>query len=188
MEQSLRCMSRKYKFHNPEGLYFVSFAVVYWIDLFTREEYCSIFIDTLKFYAKDRLELYAYCIMPSHVHMIFRDKNNKPELLLGNIKRYSSQQIQKAIESNAEESRKDWLLWMMVQAANKEKNVNKRMLWQHHNKPIELWSSTVIDQKVDYIHDNPVKAGYVTKPWHWKYSSATNYVNGQGAIEICDIG
>ena len=187
-DQLYHIMSRKYKFRNPEGLYFVSFAVVYWMDLFTREKYSQIFIDTLKFYAKDRLELYAYCIMPNHVHMVFRDKNNQPELLLGNIKRYSSQQIQKAIESNPKESRKDWLLWMMARAASKESNVNRRMLWQHHNKPIELWSTHIIDQKIKYIDDNPIKAGYVTESWHWKYSSAVNYADGVGVIDVCEVG
>ena len=100
-------MSRKYKFNNKEGLYFVSFAVVYWIDIFVREKYSSIFIETLKFYEKDRLELFSFCIMPSHVHLIFRDKEKAPELLLVNIKRYSSQMIQKAIENNPQESRKE---------------------------------------------------------------------------------
>lgn len=74
-------MSRKYKFYNSEGLYFVSYAVVYWIDIFVREEYCNIFIDTLKYYQlEDRLELYAYYIMPSHIHLIIRDKTKEPEI------------------------------------------------------------------------------------------------------------
>jgi putative transposase len=177
-------MSRKYKFYNKEGLYFVSFATVYWIDIFIRENYCSIIIDALKFYIQDRLELFAYCIMPSHIHLIFRDKQNEPEKLLGNIKRYTSNKIQEAIDNNPEESRKGWLIWMMKRAASKTSNVNKRMLWQHHNKPIELWSQEVINQKLNYIHQNPVEAGFVTETEHWKYSSANNYAGGKGMMDI----
>lgn len=177
-------MSRNYKFHNKEGLYFVSFAVVYWMDIFIREDYSAAIIDTLKFYTHERLELFAYCIMPSHIHMIFRDKNNEPEKLLGNIKRYSSQKIQEKIESNPQESRREWLLWMMERAAGKTSNVNKRMFWQHHNKPIELWSQEVIMQKLNYIHQNPVEAGFVIDAEHWKYSSAFNYAEGKGVMDI----
>ena len=177
-------MSRKYKFNNKEGLYFVSFAVVYWMDVFVREEYSSIFIETLKFYEKDKLELFSFCVMPSHVHLIFRDKKKEPETLLGNIKRYSSQMIQKAIESNPQESRKEWLLWMMGRAASKVSNVNGRMFWQHHNQPIELWSQDVIIQKLEYVHQNPVVTGFVTEAEDWKYSSAINYSGKKGVMDV----
>ena len=178
-------MSRKYKFYNSEGLYFVSFAVVYWIDIFIRETYCEIFIDTLRYYQEvDRLELFAYCIMPSHVHLIFKDKNKEPEILLGHIKRYSSKKIQESIINNPQESRKEWLIWMMERAADKTTNVKKRMLWQHHNKPIELWSQDVVQQKLAYIHNNPVVSGFVLEAEHWKYSSAIDYCGRKGNIDI----
>jgi|SRR5690606_11575531 len=177
-------MSRKYKFHNKDGVYFVSFAVVYWIDLFVREQYSDLFISTLKYYADSRLELFAYCIMPSHIHLIFRDRNKEPDKLLGNIKRYASQQLQKEIARNNQESRKNWMLWMMEHAASKESNVHNRKLWQHHNQPIELWSYAVALQKLNYIHNNPVKAGLVTDAAAWKYSSAVNYEGGKGMMDV----
>lgn len=183
--QLFLAMSRKYKFHNKEGLYFVSFAIVYWIDIFVREEYCNIFLDTLKFYQKeDRLELFAYCIMPSHIHLIFRDKFKEPEILIGNIKRYSSKKLQNCISNNRQESRKEWILWMMERAAHKTSNVNNKMLWQHNNNPIELWTQEVIMQKLEYIHNNPLESGFVIEPEHWKYSSAVNYSGGIGIIDI----
>ncbi|MEQ8903919.1 hypothetical protein [Ekhidna sp.] len=65
-------------------------------------------------------------------------------------------------------------------------NVSNRQFWQQHNKPIELWSPEVINQKVDYIHENPVEAGFVSEPEHWKYSSAIDidYAGGKGMLEI----
>ena len=56
--------------------------------------------------------------------------------------------------------------------------------WQHDNRPIELWSQDVLEQKVDYTHNNPVMAGLVLEPWHWKYSSAIDYSGGKGLIDL----
>lgn len=94
----------------------------------------------------------------------------------------------KAIEENPQESRKEWLLWMFERAGKKKSNVSKRQFWQHHNKPIELWSTKVIKQKIDYIHNNPVQAGFVTEPTEWKYSSARNFAEDHTVLEIDDIG
>jgi putative transposase len=178
-------MSRKYKFHNKEGLYFVSFAVVYWIDVFTRDEYFAILTDSLDYCRKNKgIELYAWCIMPSHVHLIFWARDNNPSTLLKELKTYTSKQLQKAIAEHNQESRKEWMLWLMERACLKNSNVKHRQFWQQHNKPIELWSAAVIDQKIDYIHNNPVEAGFVLEPEHWKYSSAIDFSGGKGLLEI----
>ena len=130
------------------------------------------------------MEIYCYCIMTSHVHLIFRSKEQNPSELLKALKTYTSKALQKGIEENNQESRREWLLWMMEKVGKKNTNVKKRQLWQQHNKPIELWSSDVIDQKVDYIHNNPVVSGFVNEPEHWKYSSALDYSGGKGLLEI----
>jgi putative transposase len=178
-------MSRKYKFLNREGLYFVSFATVNWIDVFTRPIYNEVIIDSLN-YCKQNLgmELYSWCIMPSHIHLIYRAKDNNPQIILGRFKEHTAKQLIKTITSNIQESRKEWMLWMFKRAAAKSSNVTSYQFWQHHNKPIELWSAAVIEQKADYLHNNPVEAGFVTEPWHWKYSSATDYADGKGLIDI----
>ncbi|WP_340153002.1 transposase [uncultured Marivirga sp.] len=178
-------MSRKYKFHNKEGLYFVSFATVYWIDLMVREQYFSILIDSLDYCRKNKgMEIYCYCIMPSHLHLIFRAKENNPEKVLGRFKEFTSKQLQASIKENIQESRKEWMLWMFKRAGSKSSNVKSSQLWQHNNKPIELYSNAVIDQKVNYIHQNPVVAGFVYEAHHWKYSSAIDYSGGKGVLEI----
>ncbi len=178
-------MSRKYKFYDKEGLYFVSFATVYWIDVFVRNQYFWEIAKSLDFCRKQKgMEIYAWCIMPSHVHLIMRSKECKPDILLGEMKRYTSNRLQELLSQNTTESRKEWILWMMEKAAKDSSNVEKRQFWQHHNKPIELWSPEVINQKLDYIHNNPVEAGFVSETWHWKYSSAIDYSGGKGLIEI----
>jgi REP element-mobilizing transposase RayT len=102
-------MSRNYKFHNPEGLYFVSFAVVEWLDVFTRNEYKDILVKSLIYCQKEKgMEIIAWCIMTNHVHLIFRSiAEIKPEKLLGDFKRFTSKKIVKAIQENPKESRKE---------------------------------------------------------------------------------
>ena len=92
-------MSRNYKFHNSDGVYFVSFAVVEWLDVFTRNEYKNILVENLEYCQKYKgLDIFAWCIMSTHVHLIFRSVGNqKPELLLGDFKRFTSKAIVKAI-------------------------------------------------------------------------------------------
>ena len=95
-------MSRNYKFKNSEGVYFVSFAVVEWIDVFTRTEYKNIILDSLRYCQKYKgMEIFAWCIMTNHVHLVFRSVENQvPELLLGDFKRFTSKAVIKAISEN----------------------------------------------------------------------------------------
>lgn len=105
-------MSRNYKFHNPEGAYFVSFAVVEWIDIFTRNQYKDILLERLSFSQQNKaMEVFAWWIMTSQVHLVFGSAGEyKPEDLLGDLKRFTSRKIIQAISENPKESRKEWLL------------------------------------------------------------------------------
>lgn len=178
-------MSRKHKFNNPTAAYFVSFATVYWLDVFTRQVYFSILENAVEYCRAEKgMEVFAYCFMPSHIHFVFRSGNEDPSGLLRDFKGYTARKLIKEIEENPQESRKEWLLWMMEKAGKKKSNVQKRQFWQQHNKPIELWSSRVIKQKIEYIHNNPVEAGFVTNPIDWKYSSARNYADDETILKI----
>jgi hypothetical protein len=73
---------------------------------------------------------------------------------------------------------------MMQRAATKNSGVSEYQFWQHHNQPIELWSEKVTGQKINYIHNNPVKAGFVMEQQHWGYSSAIDYCGGKGLVEL----
>jgi len=177
-------MSRNYKFHNPEGLYFVSFAVVNWLDVFTRNEYKDLLLESLTFCQENKgMEIVSWCVMTNHVHLIFRSvKGQKPELLLGDFKRFTSKKIVKAIQDNPRESRKLFLLEQFKESASKSSNVSNYQFWRHDNKPIELWSNKVINEKINYIHNNPVKEGLVFRPEDYVYSSAIDYSGEQGLL------
>ena len=178
-------MSRNYKFHNPEGLYFISFAVVGWLDVFTRNEYKDLFLESLQFCQKNKgLENPAWCIMSNHVHLVFRSINGQnPELLVGDLKRFTSQSIVKSIKENPRESRKEFLLDFFKKEAEKSSNVKQYQFWRHDNKPIELWSNKVIQQKIDYVHNNPVEEGLVYKSEDYVYSSAIDYSGQKGLVD-----
>lgn len=77
---------------------------------------------------------------------------------------------------------------MFKRAGKKKGNVKAYQFWQHHNKPIELWSIKIIKQKIDYIHSNPEESGFVINPEDWKYSSARNFQEDDTVLEIDDIG
>ena len=181
-------MSRNYKFHNPDGLYFVSFAVVGWLDVFTRNEYKDLILESLEFCQHNKgMEIHAWCVMTNHVHLIFRSVDGQqPELLLGDFKRFTSRNIIKAIQENTRESRKEFLLDCFQKEASKTSNTTNYQFWRHDNKPIELWSNEVIQQKIDYIHNNPVEEGIVFRPEDYKYSSASDYAGVKGVLDgIC---
>lgn len=181
-------MSRKYKFHNKGGVYFVSFATVFWIDVFTREDYFKEVINTLKYCQESKgMEIFCWCIMTNHVHLIFRAKDENPTEIMRSIKTFTSNKIQKIIAENKQESRREWLLWMMEKAAEKSSNVKHKQFWRHDNKPIELWTDKVTFEKVDYIHMNPVVAGFVNQPEDWKYSSAIDIAGGKGLLTLSEL-
>ena len=175
-------MSRNYKFNNPEGVYFVSFAVVDWIDVFTRNEYKDILLESLRYCQKEKgLEIFAWCIMTNHVHLIIRAKANYIlQDIMRDFKKFTSKEIINAIKENLQESRKEWLL---------EKFITKESIcfWGTDNHPIELWSNKVIDQKLDYLHNNPVEEGLVFRAEQYVYSSAMDYAGEKGLLDIIII-
>ena len=120
----------------------------------------------------------------NHVHLVFRSLNGqKPELLIGDLKRFTSQSIVKSIKENPRESRKEFLLDFFKKEVEKSSNVKHYQFWRHDNKPIELWSNKVIQQKIDYVHDNPVVEGLVYKAEDYVYSSAIDYSGQKGLID-----
>ncbi|PSG90752.1 REP-associated tyrosine transposase [Aurantibacter aestuarii] len=181
-------MCRKYKFHNELGAYFISFATVNWVDVFTRINYFDIVIESLNYCRKYKgMEIYGYCLMTNHVHLIFRASNSNPSDLIRDFKGFASRKILKTIKENPQESRKEWLLNLFFNAGQSKSNVSNMQFWQQNNKPIEVWSLKVFEQKLTYIHENPVKSGFVTNPTDWKYSSARNYANNDQTVIEIDI-
>ena len=124
---------------------------------------------------------YLIGLMTNHVHLIIRAENGFDlSGILRDYKKFTSKAILKTIQDNIQESRKEWLL----------KNFNTKegiRFWRGDNKPIELWSNTVIDQKINYIHQNPVEGGLVFRAEDYIYSSAADYAGEKGLLDIIVI-
>jgi len=179
-------MSRKYKFHDNDKLYFISFAVVNWIDFFIREEYNQELIKSWQYNIENKgLQIYGWCIMTSHIHMIIgSDGKMNLDKIVGEMKSYTSTRFKKLIKENPQESRKEWLVWMFERAGKKNGNNNEWQFWQQHNKPLEITGQEMFDRTLDYIHQNPVVAGFVTRPEYWKYSSAQDFSGMKGLVQL----
>jgi putative transposase len=178
-------MSRKYKFRDNSKLYFISFSVVYWLDVFIRNEYKEILLDSWRYCMQHKgLEIYAWCIMTSHVHMIIGSKGINLADIVRDMKSFTSTSLRKAINEHPQESRKEWLLWMMKRAGEKNGNNKDFQFWQQHNQPIELSSNDIMQQRLDYLHHNTVEAGFVEEPEQWLYSSARDYAGIKGLLPV----
>lgn len=176
-------MSRKYKFRDNRKLYFVSFAVVYWIDVFIRNEYRQVLLDSMTYCIENKgLEVYCWCIMTNHVHLIIGSHDKPLPGIMRDLKSNSSRELRTAIQDNPQEGRKEWMLWLMKRAGMKNNNNRDFQFWQQHNQPIMLLSNKMVDQKVNYIHNNPVKAGFVINPEDYLYSSAMDFAGEKGPL------
>ena len=181
-------MSRKYKFRDNEKLYFISFAVVNWIDVFVRNEYKYELLESWKYCIENKgLEVYGWCIMTSHVHMIIGSHENKLEDIVRDMKSYTSTKLRKLIQEHPQESRREWMLLMMERVGKQNSNNAGFQFWQQHNQPIELNTNDLMEQKLEYIHNNPVVSGFVDNPEEWLFSSARDYAGRKGLLEISFI-
>ena len=186
-------MSTRYKIRDPEGLYFLTSTVVGWIDVFTRKAYKNIIIDSLQFCQKIKgLQVFAYVIMSNHIHMIAKaDEGLNLVNIMGDFKKYTARKIIDEILTSGKESRKDWLLYALALYAKQNRRQDQDyQLWQSDNHPVLLASPKFIYQKLNYIHNNPVKSGIVNVAAHCIYSSAGYYETGEGVlpVTVIDLG
>ncbi len=165
-----------YKIRNKEGIHFITFAVVEWVDVFTRKEYRDIVLDSLRHCQQEKgLILHAWCLMSNHIHLMISAKNNDTSDILRDFKKFTSKQIISAIKNNQQESRKDWMLNIFKQHGEQNARNSNYQFWRQDNQPKELFGAEFILQKLNYIHNNPVEAGIVDKAEEYLYSSARDY-------------
>jgi len=160
-------MAFKYNVTNQNDLYFITTTVVGWIDAFTRKELAQVVIDSLKFCQHHKgLVIYAWCLMPSHLHMIVSaEEGKKLSDIIRDFKKFTSKRIVSTIKE-INESR-DWLLDKFSFAATVHSKSDEYKFWQDGFHPIALYSNEFKDQKLEYIHNNPVEAGIVHEPEHY---------------------
>ncbi|MBO9675611.1 MAG: transposase [Sphingobacteriaceae bacterium] len=175
---------RGYQIKDHEALHFITFATVQWVDVFTRKEYSDIVVESLIYCKENKgLRIHAWCIMSNHLHLILSvNENNNLSDVLRDFKKFTSSHIIKAIKNNTHESRRNWMLWIFKKAGEENKRNKDYQFWQQENHPVELSTNEMIDQRLNYLHDNPVRSGAVRTAEEYLYSSAIDYYTTESGL------
>lgn len=155
-------------------------SIVEWMPLFSKPELVAIVLDSLRFLqTQQRLTLYSYVVMENHLHLIAAADDLSKEM--GRFKSFTARSIVDWLQEHQPGSH-----WLKQLAAAKlaHKTGQRYQVWQEGSHPQMIMSESMGRQKVDYIHNNPVKRGYVDDPAHWRYSSYRNYRGEPGLLPV----
>ena len=166
-------------------VYFVTLTIVDWIDIFTRPAYKHIIVDALNYCIDHKgLHVYCWCLMSNHLHLIASacDDHSLSDILR-DFKKFTSKEVVDTIRK-IQESRQDWLLNLFWYAGKNDKKIKYYKVWQSGDEAKEIDTNVFLDQKMEYIHNNPVRAELVANPEDYLYSSARDYAGEKGLVKI----
>ncbi len=169
----------RYKIYENQLPYFLTCTVVNWLPAFINPSIVQIILDSLCFLQKEqRLTLYAYVIMENHLHLMASADTLEKEI--ANFKSYTAKETIDLLKATGQRA----LLRQLMQHKREHKRDRRYQFWQEGSHPKLIQGEAMLRQKLDYIHDNPVRRGYVDAPEHWRFSSARNYAGERGLIEM----
>ncbi|MGG7035928.1 MAG: REP-associated tyrosine transposase [Flavobacterium sp.] len=164
--------------------HFITATVIDWVDVFSRKTYRDSVIDCFDYCIKNKgMILYSYVIMSNHIHMIVQSNEGKLSDLLRDFKKFTSKTILEKIQSEPE-SRREWMLERFKLATETHSRNKNFQFWQYGNHAEEIYSENFMWSKIDYIHFNPVRAGIVSNSQDYIYSSASNYIDRKGIVDV----
>jgi len=177
-------MSRSpYKIYETEYPYFMTSSFVEGLPLFGDRDVAQIMLDSLIFLQHQReVTLYVYVLMENHFHIIAQGNDLAEKMR--HLKSYTARKI---INTFEQKKRTRWLRQLKY-AKLKYKAESDHQIWQESFHPKQIIGDSMMIQKVEYIHNNPVKRGYVDYPEDWRYSSARNYLGKEGIIPVTLFG
>jgi putative transposase len=151
--------SENYIIHDQNAIYFLTFPIVDWIDIFTRPSYKNIIVDSLNYCIENKgLTIYSWCLMTNHLHLIVRaNEGNRLSDFIRDFKKFTAKKIIDVINEEPE-SRKEWLLYRFSFAGKFDNRITNYKVWQDTSHPVILDNNDLINQKINYINDNPVRA------------------------------
>lgn len=169
----------RYKIYNNDQPHFLTMTIVEWISLFMDKEIVSIILNSLKYIQQERgVTLYVYVVMENHLHMVASGVS-----LNKTIKEFKSFTA-RCIIDHLKGRNSTPLLMKLKRAKLNHKTQSEYQVWQEGSHPQEIIHEKMMIQKIEYIHNNPVRRGYVDEPFHWRYSSARNYTGQEGLLKI----
>ena len=180
----------RYFITDQNATYSLTFTIVDWVDVFIRPIYKQIIVDSLNFCIdKKGLTVFSWCLMTNHLHLIAEAKEGYMlSHIIRDFKKYTAYLILNAIEKEPE-SRRDWMLYRFEYAGKFLKRVKKYHFWQDGNHAIYLDSHrpNMFLQRLNYTHDNPVRAGIVANAEEYLHSSAKDYCGKKGLVSVVVI-
>jgi REP element-mobilizing transposase RayT len=177
-------MKEGYVIHDQSLPHFITATVVDWIDVFTRKNYRDCIIESLNYCIENKaMIVYGYVIMSNHIHIIVQSGDGKLSDLIRDFKKFVAKNVLEKIQTEPE-SRREWMLERFKLATESHSRNKNYQFWQYGNHAEEIYTNKFMWSKLDYIHLNPVRAAIVEKAEDYVYSSASNYINNTGLIEI----
>ena len=172
-----------YKIRDQQAMHFITFATD---RCFYKKWLCNYSYWKPRLLPKRKsFSVHAFCIMPNHLHLIVSVANSKLSDIIRDFKKFTSAKILKAIEDNTKESRRNWMLWIFKKAGENNNRNTSYQFWQQENHPIECSTEDILRTRMNYLHENPVRAGFVWKVEDHRYSSAIDYyTTRKGLLEI----
>jgi len=159
--------------------HFMTCTVLEWLPIFTRPEVVDIILKSWQFQQQNKaLKLYGYVILENHLHFIAQAP--RLDKCVQEFKSYTARQIIDHLKRQQVEK----LLTRLKFAKCAHKIDREYQFWQEGVHAEMVFSEAIMREKLDYIHQNPVKRGYVDRAEHWRYSSARNYEGSDGLIAI----
>lgn len=180
--------SENYRVEKQDAVYFLTFTVTDWVDVFTRLNYRSIIVESLAFCRKNKgLKLYAWCLMTNHIHLVCSvDQPFRMTDFIRDYKQFTAKNVLHGIQT-LPESRRDWMLYRFEFAGKFDNRIEKYRFWQDKSHPVELTTNEMIEERINYIHQNPVRSGLVAREEDYLYSSARNFAELSSVLEIDEI-
>ncbi|MFY9153923.1 MAG: transposase [Prolixibacteraceae bacterium] len=174
-----------YFIKDQNSVFYLTFTIVDWVDVFTRNVYKIVIADSLNYcIEKKGLEVFAWSLMSNHLHLVCRAAEGfRISDIIRDFKKFTAKTILDKIETEPE-SRRDWMLYRFEFAGKFDNRISKYRFWQDTNHAIELDRNTLIEQKINYIHDNPVRSLIVGKQEDYLYSSARDYAGEKGLVNV----
>ena len=169
----------RYKIFEDQQPHFFTSTVINWLPIFGRQPVAQIVLDSLEFLqAHNRLTIYAYVIMENHLHLVA--SSDRLSRNISNFRSYTARQIIDYFKDrNAQ-----YILKQLNYYKLRHKTDRDYQLWQEGTHPEFIQDEAMMRQKIEYIHNNPVRRGYIDDPVHWRYSSARNYVGQVGLLDV----
>ena len=169
----------RYKIYEPTHPHFVTCTILHWIPLFTRRESVQIILESLIYLQKsDNLKIYSYVILENHLHLLI--SSDDLAKTVSKFKSFTAKELLKLLQKQNVRTVLEQLAFYKKQ----HKTDTEYQVWQEGYAPKLIGSEKMMLERINYIHQNPVKRGYVDEAKHWRYSSARDYEGIKGLVEV----